>query len=95
MTLPHPGLPTLEALAADPSTALSQLADHVSQMHLSMHPGDVLELRLDSGVMVMGRHEVPALALLFRHHAATPEAGDEARRRAEALLRDGRIRPDA
>lgn len=59
-----------------------------------MPPGAALELRLDDGLLVMGRHEVPALALLFRHDDVTPETRDEALRRAEALIRTGRIRPE-
>jgi hypothetical protein len=76
---------------ADVAAALAGLGDAVDALHRAMAPADVLELDLDGEVLAMGRHEVPALALLFRFHHATPEATVEARRRAEALVRSGRV----
>jgi hypothetical protein len=94
MTPPYPALPAVAELAADPAATLHRLAGHLDELHRDMPPGAALELRLDDGVLVMGRHEVPALALLFRHHDATPGARDEALRRAAALIHSGRIQPE-
>jgi len=63
----------------------SSLARAVENWHRDMAPGAVLELRLGTERLVMGRHEVPALALLFRNHAADPDAGRDARLRASAF----------
>jgi hypothetical protein len=93
MTSPYPQLPAAEELVADPAATLHRLAGYLDEVHRTMTPDAVLELRLDEGVLAMGRHEVPALALLFRHHDATPGARDEALRRAVALIRTGQLQP--
>lgn len=63
------------------------LARAVDDWHRDMAPGAVLELQLGAERLVMGRHEVPALALLFRNHAVDADADREARLRAAAFAR--------
>jgi tRNA(Arg) A34 adenosine deaminase TadA len=66
---------------------LTALARSVDDWHRDMAPGAVLELRLGAERLVMGRHEVPALALLFRNHTVDPDADRDARLRAAAFAR--------
>jgi tRNA(adenine34) deaminase len=63
------------------------LARSVDAWHRDMAPGAALELILGSERLVMGRHEVPALALLFRNHTVDPDTERDARLRAAAFAR--------
>jgi hypothetical protein len=67
MTNPFRDVAPVAALAAEPGHWLAHLADRLDRVHETMAPGATLECDLDEGVLVMGRHEVPGLALLFRH----------------------------
>jgi hypothetical protein len=81
-----------ELLDHEPSVALELLADEVGALHRRMHPADVLVIEAKEGSLAMGRHEVPALAMLFRHHAADPPTTEVALSRAAAYLTTGRLK---
>jgi hypothetical protein len=81
-----------DLLDREPSAALRLLAGEVRALHRRMHPADVLLIELAEGELAIGRHEVPALAMLFEHHDVDAATGRSARARASALLAGARVR---
>lgn len=77
---------TTDALTADPIQGLAALATEVEAAYRSMGAGDQLTLTSSRGTFVMGKHEVPALALLFRNFGASPEITADALDRAHGYI---------
>ena len=77
---------SVELVKSDPSTALKHLAVEVDHLHRDMHPGAVLTFRDGAETIMMGRHEVPALARLFRLWQTSPECREAAVKRAIAYV---------
>ncbi|MFI6163826.1 hypothetical protein ACIA59_28230 [Micromonospora haikouensis] len=74
-----------------PAGALARLATEIRALHRRMHPADVVVVDVPCGVLAMGRHEVPALAMLFEHHDADPSTAAVAWERAVGYLATGRL----
>ncbi|WP_432826250.1 hypothetical protein [Dactylosporangium sp. CA-092794] len=81
-----------ELLEREPAAALRLLAGEVRALHHRMHPADVLFIEVADGELAIGRHEVPALAMLFEHHDVDAATREEAVARAAALLASARLR---
>lgn len=80
-----------ELLDREPLTALARLAAEVRRLHRRMHPADVLSIQVEGGVLAMGRHEVPALAMLFEQCHVDARTTGVALARAAAYLDGARL----
>jgi hypothetical protein len=80
-----------ELLTGEPFTALRLLAGEVRLLHRRMHPAEVLFIQVTEGVLAMGRHEVPALAMLFEQGDIDPRTTGVALARAAAYLDGARL----
>jgi hypothetical protein len=80
-----------DLLDRDPSAAMGLLADEIRALHRSMHPADMLLFEVADHVLAMGRHEVPALAMLFEDHDVDAPTSRTALERAVAYLATGRL----
>ncbi|MFD7159540.1 hypothetical protein ACFV9C_33420 [Kribbella sp. NPDC059898] len=85
----------LQSLDRDPGPALVLLADRLDQLHRGMAPRAQLTYRVAERSFTAGRHEIPALALLFRSYGVAAEADVDAVERARGLALTGEVRPPA
>lgn len=75
----------------DPALGLRRLADELWLLSDRMHPADTLVYSCADQVFTVGRHEVPALAMLFAAWDADPELSVTALERARGYLSTGRL----
>ncbi|WP_427892880.1 hypothetical protein ACQHIV_08265 [Kribbella sp. GL6] len=83
----------LQSLDRDPGPALALLADRLDRLHHDLAPRAQLTYRVSEHSFTAGRHEIPALALLFRSYGVTAEADLAAVERARGLVLTGEVRP--
>jgi hypothetical protein len=77
---------------SDPALAMRRLADELWLLHDRMHPAETFSYYCSDLEFIVGRHEVPALAMLFAAWDADPETAATARERARGYLSAGRLR---
>jgi hypothetical protein len=76
---------------SDPARGMRQLADELWLLRDRMHPADMLTYSCGELEFVVGRHEVPALAMLFTAWDADPEISEAALERARGYLSARRL----
>ncbi len=78
-------------IESDPALGMRRLADELWLLRDRMHPAETLTYSCGDLEFVVGRHEVPALAMLFAVWNAGPEVSATALERAHGYLSTGRL----
>jgi hypothetical protein len=76
---------------SDPALGMRHLADELWLLRDRMNPADTLMYSCGDQEFTVGRHEVPALAMLFAAWDADPETSATALERARGYLSTGRL----
>jgi hypothetical protein len=82
---------TIGLIDTNPAVAMRQLAAELRLLRDRMHPAETLEYTFGNLEFAVGRHEVPALAMLFDAWDADPELSGIALDRACAYVSTGRL----
>ena len=82
---------TVGLIGTDPAAAMGQLAVELWGLHDRMHPAETLMYICGDLEFAVGRHEVPALAMLFRAWEADPGLSETALDRARGYVSTGRL----
>jgi hypothetical protein len=87
----HDMLAITTLIDSDPALGLRRLADELWLLRDRMNPADTVDYRCGDLEFSVGRHEVPALAMLFSAWDADPEVSATALERARGYLSTGRL----
>jgi hypothetical protein len=82
---------TIGLIGTDPAAAMGQLAAELWRLRDRMHPAETLVYTCGDLEFTVGRHEVPALAMLFGAWDADPGLSETALDRARGYVSTGRL----